>query len=179
MSLGLRKNRPLSKNAFLRGRGGIGSNTAAAPQTVSFTFTGPEDILPSDNYYTLSVSGLVEPYEPQQLISVEINLTCSDLSVLRVDIYNPDSNYNSIYGAGQISGADNVGTIQYNHNITSYPVIETGSAPYTGNWNDVGLSTGFDSEFNSGTINGDWQLYINNDSASTYTLNSFTLTFAY
>lgn len=151
---------------------------------LAFSITGPLSIDNGPNFYQITVSGLATPYSAGQLVSLTVNADIGDLSQIS-DLYllNPDSSGAVFVSAAHpIAGVNLTDTVFYNHNIVDNPFIETGTAPYTGNWKDYnptgGTAESFDTAFDGGTVNNGWLLVIVNNGPAE-TLNSATLTFAF
>lgn len=154
-----------------------------AATTQSFTLTGPLDIDPGNNFYVIPVSGMVDPYVAGELISVEINVTMDDLSLIGgITVSNPSTTPCLLLAPPNLlSGENIINASFYNQNIESNPFISTGTSPYTGNWIDAyedEPTNGFDFTFNGDIVNGDWSLIIFSGAEVSYTFNSATLTFA-
>jgi len=141
-------------------------------------YTGPSDIDPGLNTYIIPVSGLNNPTITSQLVSVLTTLTHPATEELYGYIVNPDNAGTSDLFILNTIGADFDQMVIYNSAIQANPDLDTGSAPYTGNWSDApgGLFNG--NACAAGiNPNGDWEYNILNSGATTGTLTTVTLLF--
>lgn len=134
------------------------------------------------NFYIIPVTGINTTYGSTNLVSLEFNITLADVSqVTTIGLLNPDSSIALLLSPTvPLAGSNLTGAAFYNHNITDYPFITTGTAPYTGNWKDYdetsGISDSYDLNYDGQNNIGDWTIVIAN-SGPAGTLESAILTF--
>jgi hypothetical protein len=100
------------------------------------------------------------------LAKIEFGIVYPDLTNIGCYIESPDTiPVDSLFSAGWDSigmlmiGADLTGCVINNGTLGVYPSTSTGSAPYTGNWNDTNLGelgNYFNDNFTGDTMNGTW-----------------------
>ena len=121
-----------------------------------------------------------------KLAKIEFNLDYSDLGSIGCFIYSPSTSPgSSLFSSGWdsqgmvMTGADLTGCFINNSSLGTYANTSTGSAPYTGNWNDETLlpSNYFDDNFTGDAMNGTWTVHFETTGGITGTVNSITLYF--
>lgn len=142
-----------------------------------FIYTGPTVINDgSANYFLIPVSGIDTPYAGNELVSVEVDFTYTDLAETQLLVANPD-NYNAGLYSATLSGTALTNAIFYNNDLEDNPPISGGSNPYTGTWSP---ESRFEGVFTGMTTTGNWAIVINTTNtggSSSGTFNSAKLIF--
>ena len=117
---------------------------------------------------TLPVSGRGDSLQLAGL-TVRLSLTSPNLANLSAVLVSPDGNTQvTLFNAGDLSGTSMVNTTF--SSSSSFPLITSGAAPYTGVFYTAGLSQ----LLNKGMI-GTWTLEVTDNSTNTGTLASWSL----
>lgn len=144
-----------------------------------FTYSTPLSINSGSNIFSIPVSGLPAVYGTGvKLDHAELNITKSDNTNITALLLYPASGYFTYYSiyAGittQLTGSDITSCNAYD---SGYPIITTGSAPYSGNFIGEDDAYTFSSAWDGAVVNDSWVLQL--DSFDTQgSINSVTLTF--
>jgi len=105
-----------------------------------------------------------------KLAKIDFDIDFADLDgYIGCYIYSPDTSpadclfpqaWDSVGMA--MTGADLTGCVINNNSLGTFPNTVTGTAPYTGNWNDLNgglIDPYFDTNFTGDTMNGTWRVH--------------------
>lgn len=149
------------------------------PPIFTFTVNGhPGSIPPGLSTFMIPVTGVASILSSGQIESILLNIDHPALEELTIVMFNPTANNSFIMlslGSG-ISGNkyDNTKFLR-----GAIPLITSGSAPYTGDWDADGYGSGNHFDDWTGIANGTWQMQINNTGSTTGMMVSATIEFNY
>lgn len=134
--------------------------TKTSPLTCGYTFSAtPDSIYPGDNYDTITVSGLLSPYQINQIDYIEIELTHPNMLDISMSLLNP-------VGAQWFATDMELDTANFYRDFRGFdiPVYTSPNEDYYNYGNPL-------------ATNGNWVVYTYNGGSTTGYLSEFSITF--
>lgn len=131
-----------------------------SPLTCGYTFAAtPDSIYPGDNYDTIAVSGLLSPYQINQIDYMEIEVDHPNMSDISISLLSPQ-------GAQWFATDMELITSNFYVDLRAFdiPVYTSANQTYYNYGSPV-------------NVNGDWVVYTYNGGLATGYLSQFDITF--